>query len=81
MPYITQEARKKLEDNGNKPENLGELNYVITLLIKDYLDKQGRRYMHYAGVIGVLETIILELYRRAVAPYEDQKISENGDVY
>jgi len=81
MPYITQEARKKLEDNGNKPENLGELNYVITLLVKDYLDRQGHRYTNYVGVIGVLETIILELYRRVVAPYEEEKIKENGDVF
>jgi len=80
MPYIIQKARQELAD-GCKPDNLSELNYAITLLVKDYLDRQGHRYMHYAGVIGVLETIILELYRRVVAPYEDEKKEENGDVY
>jgi len=32
-------------------------------------------------VIGALEACKLEFYRRAVVPYEDKKIKENGDVY
>ena len=32
-------------------------------------------------LIGVLECAKLELYRRVAAPYEDDKIDENGDVY
>jgi len=31
--------------------------------------------------MGVLECIKQEFYRRAVAPYEDKKKEENGDVY
>ena len=31
--------------------------------------------------IGALECATLELYRRKVAPYEDGKIAENGEVY
>jgi hypothetical protein len=30
--------------------------------------------------MGVLESAKLELYRRKIAPYEDDKIAENGDV-
>ena len=81
MPYITQDARKELNNNKRKPDTLGELNYEITMLIKDYLDRQGHRYANYAGVIGVLETIILEYYRRVVVSYEQKKIEENGDVF
>ncbi len=29
----------------------------------------------------VLETAKLEFYRRVAGPYEDAKISENGEVY
>jgi len=81
MPYITQDARKELDNNERKPDALGELNYEITMLIKDYLDRQGHGYRNYAGVIGMLETIILEYYRRVVVPYEQEKIRENGDIF
>ena len=33
------------------------------------------------AIIGALECAKLELYRRVAAPYEDDKIIENGDVY
>jgi len=33
------------------------------------------------AIIGALECAKLELYRRVAAPYEDDKIAENGDVY
>ena len=81
MPYITQQARRELKNKERDSWTLGELNYEITLVVKDYLDRVGHRYANYAGVIGVLETIILELYRRVVVPYEKKKISENGDVF
>jgi len=81
MPYIKQQTRQELKNRAREPWTLGELNYKITLMIKDYLDGEGHRYATYAGVIGVLETIILELYRRVVVPYEEKKISENGDVF
>jgi len=32
-------------------------------------------------VIGVLESVKMELYRRKIADYEDEKCEENGDVY
>jgi hypothetical protein len=39
------------------------------------------RYAHLNEVIGALECAKLELYRRIAVPYEDQKITESGDVY
>jgi hypothetical protein len=81
MPYVTEEARKRL-DQGGKPESAGELNYAITRIVDDYLlGKGGIRYAHLNEVIGALECAKLELYRRVAAPYEDQKIMETGDVY
>jgi hypothetical protein len=81
MPYITGEARSGL-DKGGKPSTAGELNYAITRLVDDYLIfRGGISYAHLNEVIGVLECAKIELYRRVAAPYEDQKKSNEGDVY
>lgn len=63
------------------PSTPGEFNYVISVLARDYLDKHGKSYQRFNDIIGALEGCKLELYRRMVAPYEDTKIKENGDVY
>jgi hypothetical protein len=62
-------------------ESGGELNYLITTLIQEYILREGLSYATLNEVIGVLECAKLELYRRVVTPYEDSKIQENGDVY
>lgn len=81
MPYITADARVRIDKTGN-PETPGELNYAITRLVDAYLIQRGGiRYAHLNEVIGALECAKLELYRRIAAPYEDQKRSETGDVY
>ncbi|MDX1646973.1 MAG: hypothetical protein R3304_07500 [Longimicrobiales bacterium] len=85
MPYIDPDARQRLAD-GDEPHNAGELNYAVTRLVDRYLElmaqEAGRlRYAHLNEAVGVLECAKLELYRRLAAPYEDGKISENGDVY
>jgi len=45
------------------------------------IEKKGLSYSNVNEIIGALECIKLELYRRVAAPYEDLKIEENGDVY
>jgi hypothetical protein len=81
MPYISADARARL-DRGGRPETPGELNYAITRLVDDYLIQRGGiKYAHLNEVIGAIECAKLELYRRVAAPYEDQKLSESGDVY
>lgn len=85
MPYVSPEARRRL-DEGATPEGAGELNYAITRVVDEYLSRLGGedgrlRYAHLNEVMGVLECAKLELYRRVAAPYEDEKIAENGDVY
>jgi hypothetical protein len=60
------------------PEEVdGELNYVLTKLLKEIYPL---RYFHINKAIGVLECAKLEYYRRVAAPYEDKKIQETGDV-
>jgi hypothetical protein len=81
MPYVDAEARGRL-DGGGKPQTPGELNYVITRIVDEYLvQKGGVRYACLNEVVGALECAKLELYRRVAAPYEDKKIVESGDVY
>ena len=80
MPYVTRDARARL-DAGGAPENAGELNYLITRLADEYLVRKGLRYTNVNEVVGALECAKLELYRRIAAPYEDAKIAETGDVY
>lgn len=79
MPYIDQKAREEL--GKRQPENPGELNYVFTALIQEYVERKGKRYQTFNDVIGALEGAKLELYRRQVAEYENVKIKLNGDVY
>lgn len=82
MPYIDKEARDNLGEIQSTPNNASELNYVITQLLDDYISRKGGlKYSILNEVIGVMECSKLEIYRRLVAPYEDIKIEENGDVY
>jgi hypothetical protein len=81
MPYIDKKRRKELSDSLPAPLTAGELNYTICMLAMKYLDQTKKSYQHYNDVIGVLECAKLEMYRRLVAPYEEKKIAENGDVF
>ncbi len=87
MPYIKTANRTKYNTvlkelietlKALPPEEVdGELNYVITKLLKEIYPL---RYLHINKAIGVLECAKLEYYRRVAAPYEDLKIKEAGDV-
>jgi len=82
MPYIEADARPSLDDRLRTPATVGELNYVVTRLVLEFIRNQGgMSYTTANAAIGVLECAKLELYRRLAAPYEDRKIAENGDVY
>ena len=78
MPYVDKFNRNVLERRA--PRNAGELNYVITRLVIEYLGDHPN-YERYNAVVGALESCKLEFYRRAVSAYEDIKIIQNGDVY
>ena len=92
MPYIKKKDRTKYDKAINDIVNelnlegitgfypVGELNYLISSIIKKTLDRQGG-YQNVNAIIGALECAKLELYRRLIAPHEDTKVEENGDVY
>ena len=81
MPYIKTNDRPLLDriiEQIPKELKMGELNYLITKIL---LATEPKNYADYNALVGVLECIKLELYRRAIAKYENKKIDENGDVY
>lgn len=116
MPYIDKERRAALLNSGAKPENAGELNFLITTRLTDMVVSYGASYTTFnqlmgrlersrlelttglgqwadslgmgpiqgftqIQILGVLSCVQQEFYRRVVAPYEDQKCRENGDVF
>lgn len=80
MPYINKHDRVSVQEGFRRPETAGELNFLITTIIKDYYDDEPC-YQTINDIVGALEGAKLEFYRRVAAPYEDTKITENGDVY
>lgn len=86
MPYIRLAGRNRL-DNGlhamlqYMPVDAGELNYVLTRICDTFINTKGKNYQNLNEVVGAIECVKQELYRRVIAPYENIKIEENGDVY
>lgn len=81
MPYITTEERKVLLEGLQDAETPGQLNYIFTSIIAQYLKDKGLRYQTINDIYGALEGAKLEFSRRVVNGYEDGKLKENGDVY
>lgn len=84
MPYISQEARGKFAHIQGHPvdiANSGELNYLLTMFVNEYLHQHGKRYATMNDIVGALDGAKAEFQARVVRPYEDEKIKENGDVY
>lgn len=91
MPYIEKKAREQFErevetlvhklswDKVNEPVSVGEVNFVLSSIIwKVWATKPS--YTLGNNLIGALECVKQEFYRRQLAPYEDKKIAENGDI-
>lgn len=79
MPYIIPNRRHEIV-GCDDIENVGELNYMITQMIHNYIENKGLCYTNLNGVIGVLECAKAELLRQVIAPFEDKKKAENGAV-
>lgn len=95
MPYIPQQHRPKLDPHidelaeaikkvalelgDEKTSFAGLWNYACTKLALKVIPE--RRYWVMALMDGTMDTMRLEFYRRYVAPYEDEQVTKNGDVY
>lgn len=82
MPYIKQQRRKELEgaiyilkELGVKAD--GDLNYILYRFCKEQIHPSYNNYKNY---LGELRQCVTEIERRLLAPYEDKKIKENGDI-
>ena len=85
MPYLKKTDKDKLNKilkalKTTKVSTAGELNFLITSLIHEYLKTQGLNYQHINDIVGALDGAKVEFQRRIVGPYEDLKIQDNGDV-
>jgi hypothetical protein len=76
---LAEDIKELTEAQGDPGAYAGLLNYACTRLALEVIP--GRRYVSIATVTGVFQNIISEFYRRFAAPYEDEKIQANGDVY
>ena len=82
MPYIKKADRyvgRGLEEYVARTP--GELNFLLTKIVKAYMDQRGLSYGTINDIVGALEGAKLEFYRRVAIPYENTKITQNGDVY
>lgn len=80
MPYVAQDIKDALNEVPIA-ENAGELTYLLTMVLVEYLTNNGVRYEQLAECLGALEGAKLDLIKRVVNPYEDKKQKENGDVW
>jgi len=78
MPYIPKQDREAAAD---LPNTAGELNFAMTLTAITYVEGKGLSYQTINDVMGAFEGAKQEFYRRVAIPYENSKISQNGDVY
>lgn len=84
MPYIKLDKRNELDPHiaalARSVATEGELNYCLYKLSCLLIEKMGESYDNYSMCSSAMEHAKLEWYRRRVAPYEDKKIRENGDI-
>lgn len=88
MPYIKRSDRAQYQDLLDELSKLvpddrmsrsGHMNYIVSMLIEKVYGKE-MRYADHNEVVGVLQCISYEFYRRKTVPYEDVKIGEEGDL-
>jgi hypothetical protein len=89
MPYIEKKRREHFKqdeitafvDGTTDIFTVGDINYIITNAVNQYVKLKGLSYSSINDVIGILECAKMEFYRRVAVPYEEKKKELNGDVY
>ena len=89
MPYIKESDREDINwivDNLaarlSEKRMTGNLNYFLYKLFAKLVKLNViHNYETMSRFIAELEACKLEIYRKKIAPYEEKKILENGDVY
>lgn len=78
MPYIEQERREAVFEEG--PKNKGELNYIITMCMHQYVMERPFTYQVLSEAVAAARDAADEFVRTVLAPYEDLKRKENGYI-
>ena len=79
MPYLSNDQKELLGDK--IPVTPGELNYVITQILIQYVEHQRLSYGIVSEALSACTEAAAEFRRRVLVPLEDRKIEQNGDVY
>jgi len=88
VPYIARKDRAQYQKAIDElarlvpPDRMarpGHMNYIISLLIQRVYGN-SMRYADHNEVVGLLNCVQQEFYRRFTAPYEDVKIEQEGDL-
>jgi len=87
MPYIDSKSRVLYEKTldefqevlKTKRPTAGELNYLISSMLWE-LFRIDKNYQTINDIVGILENVKLEFYRRKAESYENGKIEANGDL-
>jgi len=90
MPYIKQIKRSELDTvidamsrvyvthNGYDSLKVdGDLNYILFAYCKRHIKPS---YNNYKNFCAELNECVTEIRRKLLAPHEDEKIKQNGDV-
>jgi hypothetical protein len=96
MPYLTEPLKTEVDANGGQELTsylctlddkhlIGAINYFNFRLVKRIAEAKGKSYFLFAALVGTLICCVLEIYRRIIAGYEDEKrkpvsLGGNGDV-
>lgn len=92
MPYIAEQYREEVDEpiseileyinlleKEETEQNIdGLINYIVTRIVTEAFRPMS--YTRGSNMIKTLECSKLEVYRRLLAPYEDQAVDRNGDL-
>lgn len=86
MPYILPKDRELYDTMindlfiqlGANPDP-GHMNYVLTRLVV-LIFTNNKSYRTANDIMGVLTGVLQEFYRVEVAPYEEEKRKQNGEI-
>jgi len=94
MPYLEENHKQELEKvmeldhdatyiaSHNTKDFAGAVNYLNFVIAKKRFAEgsEFKKYYQFALWTGTMLCCVLEVYRRLIAPYEDEAIKRNGDV-
>lgn len=83
MPYIKSEYREKYDKIINQLpdiDNKGDLEYIVTKVMKHFMKTREKRYSTLHEVVYAVMHCADEYRRRYLDKREDEAIKENGDV-